>query len=157
MSALEEVAELAAAARQLREVSDAAQADYIAAVRAAQAAGVSVAEIARAAGVSREGLYKALRARPIFEDGMTVAERTEVRAAARARQAERTPEVVRAERKAARQADLAAYRIERARQLAELERITGGYATDHAEHVARGGRPAITYREWLQSGRGATA
>ena len=43
------------------------------------------------------------------------------------------------------------YRDERHRQELELEKATGGYATDKADYFARGGDPLITYKDWLKS------
>lgn len=51
----------------------------------------------------------------------------------------------------------AEYRAERARQEAELEAITGGYDTDYREHLARGGKPLITYKDWLIGLRGRSS
>jgi hypothetical protein len=41
------------------------------------------------------------------------------------------------------------YRVERRRQELDLEAITGGYAADKADYLARGGRPLITFKQWL--------
>ena len=43
-----------------------------------------------------------------------------------------------------------AYRAERERQESALEALTGGYAADYALYVAQGGRPLVTFREWLR-------
>ncbi|WP_131813761.1 hypothetical protein [Mycolicibacter kumamotonensis] len=51
------------------------------------------------------------------------------------------------------QADLDDYRWERNRQEAELENITGGHPDDIEDYFARGGKPLITFRDWI-SGRG---
>jgi DNA-binding phage protein len=154
------IADASTSARSLREVADAAQADYVALVRQGQAAGLSVPEIAAAAGVTRTGLYQALRRKPVFEAELSVGERSAARERARsaaAARAARTPEQVRAQRQADRRADLDEYRIERERQVRELEEVTGGYDADYAEHLAHGGAAPITYRQWLQGRRGATA
>lgn len=46
--------------------------------------------------------------------------------------------------------DLLDYRNERHRQELELERATGGYSADQADYFARGGKPLLTYKDWLR-------
>lgn len=55
---------------------------------------------------------------------------------------------------AARDQDLHDYRVERHRQEVELEGLTGGNAADTADYFARGGKPLITYTDWLNGRKG---
>lgn len=132
------VREAAAAARQLRDVADAAQADYMRAVVAAMDAGVSVADLARAAGVTRTGLYQALRKHRAreFASGWERARKSDADVAA--------------DRRLAREMDLHEYRWERDRQEREIEEVTRGGDADYAEYLAHGGKRAITYADWMR-------
>jgi hypothetical protein len=55
---------------------------------------------------------------------------------------------------AGRAEDLHEYRNERHRQEVELEGLTGGHPADIADHFARGGKPLITYKDWLRARAG---
>lgn len=127
---LQDVRERAHEARVARQIADAAQEDYLAAVRAAMAAGCSVPEIAAAAGVTRTAVYQALRRRGPKPVAVSAAERTASRHAVRM-----------LEYRAAREADLRA-----------AEARTGGYAGDVAHERAQGVRQPITFKQWLQQG-----
>lgn len=48
-------------------------------------------------------------------------------------------------------ANISDYRTERHRQEVELEGLTGGHPADEADYLARGGKPLITYKDWLKS------
>lgn len=55
-----------------------------------------------------------------------------------------------------RHSDLVAgYHAERERQEWELESITYGYAGDLREYFARGGKPLITFKQWLVQNAGS--
>ena len=136
---LRSVVELAQAAEAARKVADAAQDDYVAAVRAAIDAGVGVPAIAEATGNSRTGIYQALRRRSLWR-GSVPAPR-------------KTPEEIKAERRADRARDLAEYRIERHRQMVEQEQRTGGYAGDIKHEKATDVAQPITYRQWMRANR----
>ena len=46
------------------------------------------------------------------------------------------------------------YRVERHRQETELENATGGHAADIEDYFARGGKPLITYKDWMKGRKG---
>ena len=50
-----------------------------------------------------------------------------------------------------------AYNEERERQMRELEKTTGGYIADEKDYFARGGKPLITFKDWLKSNKMSTA
>jgi len=58
------------------------------------------------------------------------------------------------ERQAGRESDLQEYRNERHRQEVELENLTGGHPADIADYFARGGKPLITYKDWVRGHKG---
>lgn len=47
--------------------------------------------------------------------------------------------------------DLQEYRNERGRQERALEETTGAYPAEIADYHDRGGKPLITYKDWLKS------
>jgi hypothetical protein len=55
---------------------------------------------------------------------------------------------------AGRDSDLMDYRTERHRQEQELEGLTGGHPADIEDYFARGGKPLITYTDWLNGRKG---
>ena len=136
---LRSVVELAQAAEVARKIADAAQDDYVAAVRTAIDAGVGVPAIAEATGNSRTGIYQALRRRSTWR-GVVPSPR-------------KSDDEIRAERKAERARDIAEYRIERERQVLEQEARTRGYAGDVAHEKATGVAQPITYAQWMRANR----
>ena len=133
---LRDVAELAEAARVARQVADAAQEDYLNAVRKAMAGGVPVPQIAEAAKVERTSIYKSLRRRR--GDGWG-----EVQATRETRERDRRLE------RASRMDD---YRTAREADLRAQEERTKGYAGDTAFERACGVRQPINYRQFLEQG-----
>lgn len=130
------VAEAAEAARQLRTVADAAQADYMRAVIDALDAGCSMADLALAAKVTRTGLYQALRKH---------------RARELARwEADRRPVAV-----PSREQLLTEYRLARHAQVIAQEARTGGYAADVEFERSHGVAQPVTFRQFLQGARTA--
>ena len=55
---------------------------------------------------------------------------------------------------AGRDSDLMDYRTERHRQEQELEQQTGGYGADTKDYFDRGGKPLITYQDWMKGRKG---
>lgn len=51
---------------------------------------------------------------------------------------------------AARDQDDHDYRVERHRQEMDLENQTGGYKADVKDYFDRGGKPLITYKDWMK-------
>ena len=60
-------------------------------------------------------------------------------------------------REAISREDLDDYRAERHRQEVELENATGGYAADVKDYFDRGGKPLITFKDWLKGRAGGQA
>ena len=60
-------------------------------------------------------------------------------------------------REAISQADLDDYRWERQRQQDELEDITGGHPDDIEDYFARGGKPLVTFKDWISGRPGGDA
>jgi hypothetical protein len=53
-----------------------------------------------------------------------------------------------------RDSDLQEYHNERQRQERALEEETGAYSADVRDHFDRGGKPLITYKDWMKGKRG---